>query len=435
MKRLLTICSGLVLVTSISVTSAGTRTYAAQQAAPPAAAATTVRLCSSAPLGVPALTKLVQGIFNGVKLATVQMRPAFKQAGLVLQDPLTLDDALPDGTSYGTEQERRNALNCLGSPGTIGYVGTLNSGAAVVSEPILNRQGMVMISPSNSGVVLTCPRPAVRAAQEPATYSHRLKFPTYYRTVTTDALQGPGDAAYMHTTLHVNKYYLLDDKLTYGAGLAAAFKAYASTIGMSLVGQGHIDSKDIGTSTDTVADQVAAAHPDGVFFGGDSETGLALPRRLRAKGFTGPLMGGDATFNSDWIKNAGPKGAINNFASSFGPDPATTGASFRRAYQKRFHVPFQAYEATAYDAARIILQATLQARRAGKLPIGRIAAERKAILPFVAHIKYFGAIGKTTFDKNGDTTNRILSLYKVVNGAWVYTGRAPHVATNPTNGC
>ncbi len=32
---------------------------------------------------------------------------------------------------------------------------------------------------------------------------------------------------------------------------------------------------------------------------------------------------------------------------------------------------------------------------------------------------YSGAVGVTTFDANGDTTNTGFTLYKVENGAWV----------------
>ena len=37
----------------------------------------------------------------------------------------------------------------------------------------------------------------------------------------------------------------------------------------------------------------------------------------------------------------------------------------------------------------------------------------------VASIQYDGAIGHTSFDANGDTTNTALTLYKVQNGAAV----------------
>lgn len=434
MKRLFTLCSMLVLIASFSVVSGtGMKTYAAHQAAP-SNAVTTFRLCSSAPVGVAPLTKLVQGIYNGVILATEQLRPKFKAAHLKLAEPLTLDDADPSGAKYSTDKEIANARQCLAQPNTIGYVGTLNSGAALVSEPILNRGGMVMISPANTNTILTCPKPKARAAQEPATFSHKLAYPTYYRTLTTDALQGPSDALYMNKVLGIKQYFLIDDKQTYGVGLAQSFAAEAQKLGMTQLGYSHVDPNAIGTSSTAVADAAAAAKPAGIFYGGDSETGLVLPRLLRAKGVNGPFMGGDAVNNSDWIK-ASPRGAVNNYSSVPGPEIQHTGGPFRSAYAKRFHVPLQTYEATAYDAAKIILLAVLKAHTGGHLK-GGISADRKAILPYVAATHYFGATGLTTFDHNGDTTNREVSIYAVVNGAWTYRQLAPKVpGALPTSGC
>ena len=37
---------------------------------------------------------------------------------------------------------------------------------------------------------------------------------------------------------------------------------------------------------------------------------------------------------------------------------------------------------------------------------------------YALRIAYDGAIGHTTFDSNGDTTNTGFTLYQVQNGAW-----------------
>lgn len=433
MKRLITLGSAAILITSF--TFGGGRTYAAHQASP-SQAVTTFRLCASAPLDVPPLTALVQGIFNGIKLATEQYRAKFHAAGLRLQEPLTMDDSKPDGSGYSTDKENSNAHTCLGQSNTIGYIGTLNSGAAFVSEPILNRGGMVQISPANTNTGLTCPRAAIRSAQEPATFHHKLKYLTYYRTLTTDSIQGAEDAVFMHSRLGVKSYYLVDDKQAYGVGLAANFALRAKRLGMTQVGFSHVDPGNVGTSSVAVADAIAAAHPPAVFYGGDSETGLVLPRLLRAKGFNGPIMGGDAIENSAWIQ-ASPRGAVDNYSSVPGPNVFRSAASFRRAYQRRFHVPLQTYEGAAYDAAHIVLQAVLNAHSGRKLG-GSISSDRRAILPYVANAKFNGATGLTTFDRNGDTTNQKVSIYKADPSSitWKYLGRDPAApGALPTSNC
>ncbi|GAC1467921.1 MAG: branched-chain amino acid ABC transporter substrate-binding protein [Chloroflexota bacterium] len=432
MKRILYSGSLAALVASFAF--AGGRSYAAHQASPSSAAMMQVRLCTSTPFGVPALAHLSHGIENGAKLATMQMKAAFAKAHLKLLPPLTLDYAKSDGSGYSTDAARSNALACLADRTVYGMVGTLNSGAALVAEPILNKGHMVMISPANTGTVLT--NPASRKDQEPATYNHQIPYVTYYRVVTTDALQGPADAIYMHNVLHVNKYFLMDDKQTYGAGLAASFDLYAKKLGMTKVGIGHIDPSDsssIATSTDAVTDQIVAKNPDGVFYGGDSETAITLPKRLRGKGFTKPLVGGDALQNAAYIKNAGSRGSLNDYCSSIGPAPQQSGSGFRAAYAKAFHTPLDSYDATSYDAAKIELKAILQAKAAGKLAKGGLPQRRLAVVRFVSSTSYFGATGHTTFDRNGDTTNRIITIYKVGGVDWLPVGRAPKIpGVSPT---
>jgi branched-chain amino acid transport system substrate-binding protein len=156
----------LVIVTSFSLVTG--KSYASQSAAP----TTVVRLCSSAPIGIPPSAHLVQGIFNGVIMATNQWKAKFRKAGLTLLAPLTMNDARSDGSQVDAAKERQNAHACLDRSDTFGYIGTLNSSMAQVSEPILNQGGMVMISPSNSNPVLT--DPSQRQTYEPATYNHTL---------------------------------------------------------------------------------------------------------------------------------------------------------------------------------------------------------------------------------------------------------------------
>jgi branched-chain amino acid transport system substrate-binding protein len=431
MKRLFYVCSVLALVTSFTI--AGGRTYAAHQAAASHASLMKVKLCSSTPIGIPSNKDLSQGIFNGVILATSQWKAKFAAAGMKLGAPLLMDYAKADGSGYDVDIERQNALKCLAQSDSLGYIGTLNSGASLVSEPILNRGGMAMVSPSNTNPSLTTP--SGRAAQEPATFSGKLKFVTYFRTVTTDALQGPAGAAYAKTGLGAKSYFLIDDKLTYGAGLAAAFTNYAQgKLSMTQAGTGHIDASDsasIATSSDSVSDQVVSSKADIVYCGCNVENTLTLVRDLRAKGFTKPFLAGDAVALVTSFITTTKTAAENTYATSVGPDPAASSKSFLVAYKKQFHRgTLGGYDATSYDAASIVLNAIYNAQKAGQLK-GSLFNKRAAVAKNVGKAHWKGAIGLTTFDKNGDTSNHIISIYAVKNGAWKYEAQAPNIKGIP----
>lgn len=390
----------------------------------------TIQLCSSGPYGVGALKDLWQGVRNGVDLATINMKSKLAKVGIKVGPQIRLDDAKPDGSAYSQDVERSNALKCIGTSDAVGYVGTLNSGAALVSEPVLNRAHLVMVSPANTNPELTSVKPYAgaggRTSQEPLTASHKLPYVTYYRTVTTDALQGPAGALFAQKNLKAKSVYVVDDKLTYGAGLAATFKAEAQKLGVKVLGSGHIDSSSPAGEAQTaqsLSATIKSVNPGMVYCGCDSETTLALPRDLRSAGYSKPYMAGDAIVNTAWITST-KQGSVNNFATSVGPPPSKAGGFFRTLYKKHFGSFYrspgiQAYDAPAYDAAAVILQAVYEAAKAHQFK-GNATQERTVVVKYVHSIHFKGATGTTSFDSNGDTKNRILSVYKVKGSKWSF---------------
>lgn len=430
MKRILYVAGSLALLSSMVVAGNALAFTKAQFVR--SARVMTVRLCSSTPVGIPADRQISQGIFNGVLLADRTMKARLRHVGISVASPLLLNDGNSQGSAYSVDKERLNAEQCLSDSTAMGYIGTLNSATAAVSEPLLNKQHMVMISPANTSPSLTSPVPyqgsGGRLSQEPATYHHQIRWVTYYRTVTTDALQGPAGALFVHSSLHARTYYLTDDRTLYGAGLANSFDQEASRLHMRRLGRGSIDSSSTAAEAQTaqsLASTVQRLKPDVVYCGCDAETSGTYPQDLRRDGYTKPFVGGDAIENTLWVKTtAGPHGAVNNWATSVGPPPTSASTLFRTLYRR--YLPsfyrnpgIQAYDAPAYDAARIVLTAIYEAAVRHQLH-GSLIHMRTVIVHNVRFINYYGAIGHTRFDSNGDTTNRILSVYRANVGAGTF---------------
>ena len=332
-----------------------------------------------------------------------------------------LDDAGVAGAD--PKREQRNAKACAHGNDTFGYIGPLNSGAALFSEPILNSAALAQINPSNTDPILTSPK--TRVGLQPATYSRRLAYLTYYRVVTTDALQAPADAAFLRETLHADTYFLVDDAYLYGRGLSTAFHAYGRKLGLRLVGSAHLDprtSSTLTSSSNAISDLIVAGRPDAVFYGGDIEGGT-LARDLRRKGYAGPLLGGDALLVPTFFTLAG-SGLVNSYASTPSIDIAAASKPFRNAYRRRFHTPLQAFYAPAFDAANITLWAIYRAATHGTFR-GSVFQMRAAILPYVARVRWSGATGLTSFDHNGDNRHRVVSMYRAQSGRWIFAGLAP----------
>jgi branched-chain amino acid transport system substrate-binding protein len=144
----------------------------------------TVRLCVSVP-GTE-LAELSVGVYHAVLLAVERVRPQLARVGIRLASPVLLDY----GGILTPQKEVSNAYACIRRPDTVGFIGPINSGVALSSEPILNRAGLVTISPANTNAWLTDPR--LRKKLEPATYAHAIPSVTYFRTVPSDAFQGGG---------------------------------------------------------------------------------------------------------------------------------------------------------------------------------------------------------------------------------------------------
>ena len=106
----------------------------------------------------------------------------------------------------------------------IAAIGPQMSGAGKAMSPILSEGDLAIITPASTNPDITNPKFA-------AQYRPGGKA-IYFRTVTTDAFQGPNMANYMADTLHVKSVYVLDDSGAYGVGMADSFQAQAQKKGV-----------------------------------------------------------------------------------------------------------------------------------------------------------------------------------------------------------
>ena len=102
---------------------------------------------------------------------------------------LVLDDASTTTGQYDPAIAATNARKMLQDPSVIAAVGPLNSGSAKAVSPVLSQGGMATISGSATNPDLTSPKFA--QLYRPAGP------PIFFRTVTTDAYQGPNLANFL----------------------------------------------------------------------------------------------------------------------------------------------------------------------------------------------------------------------------------------------
>src|SRR5204862_2215604 len=234
------------------------------------------------------------------------------------------DDSTAQTAGWDSAKCATNGRLYASNRSVIGVVGTFNSGCAKIIVPIINRAGpLAMVSPANTNPGLT----KKWDPGEPQKYS-----PTgvrnYARVVATDDIQGPADALWSQS-LGYKKVYVLNDKQTYGFGVATTYKNAAKKLGIKVVGFKGWDAK--ASSYEALATAIKASGAQAVFLGGIAcNNGAKLMQDIKAvapkvklqmpDGFSDPNANG-AVGNGAFISVAGepPKaltGAGANFVKS-----------------------------------------------------------------------------------------------------------------------
>ena len=371
---------------------------------------TTVVIGVDAPL-TGDLSALGLGIKNSVDLATKIANKEKYVEGVTFKI-----EALDDQGQASVGQQ--NATKLVANKDVLGVVGPLNSSVGESMQKVFDSAKLVEVSPANTNPALT---QGVNWAKEKT-----RPYKSYFRTATTDAIQGPFAAQYVFNDAKKKKVFVIDDKKTYGAGLAATFTAEFKKLGGQVVGTEHInpESKDFSA----VATKVKNSGADVVYYGGEYPQAGPLSKQIKEAGAKIPLVGGDGIYSADFIKLSGAAGT-GDLATSVGApvESLPSAKEFVANYKAEgYKEAYEAYGGYSYDSAWAIIEAVKKVveDNDGKLPDDA----RAKVVDAMQDVSFDGVTGKVSFDEFGDATNKQLTVYAVENGAWksvksgTYTG-------------
>jgi branched-chain amino acid transport system substrate-binding protein len=383
---------------------------------------TTIKICTELPVSG-ADTSAGKPAENGAVLAIEQANANKTISGYTLVH-VPFDDVGAGGTH--DPATGANNIRSAGSDALVaGCVGPFNSNVAKAEMPIANNAGLALISPSNTNETLTKPEYGQLGTLRP---TNKV---TYFRVSTTDDLQGPAGADYFFKQANVSKVYIIDDTETYGKGIADNFSKEFIKDGGTVVGRKGLNNKT--TDFKPAISEAVQLGAQGIYYGGTDGNGGTLCRvqMVTVPGAEKiPFAGGDGlqtdSFKTTTIKN-NAAGAIVTVAS-VNADKLPAAADFKTAFAKRFSDPaaYGAYSANAYDATNIIIQSIKKALDGGAVnPKDGSDTEgaklfRQTVIDNIAKIDYNGVTGHTTFDANGDTTNKVISIYKLGATDWEF---------------
>lgn len=280
-----------------------------------------------------------------------------------------------------------------------GVVGHLNSGCSIPASQIYARKNLVMITPASTNPKLT---------------AQGLK--NVFRVCTTDDIQGGQAAEFVFTTLKKNKVAVIHDKTAYGQGVAENFYKRFAELGGEVVS---FDGIDVGDKDfKALLTAIKTEKPQLLYFGGVYTECALLSKQVKELGLNIPVFSDDGSFSTEYIKIAGTASEGNYFSMvGASPDKIIEAKEFLEKFKAKYSgIDMQPYDVYTYEAAHILLEAIAQTKRATQ----NTGTGKSKIADYIAHIKYKGILGETSFDSNGDTLNKTISIYKVKDGAFVF---------------
>ncbi|WP_432128397.1 branched-chain amino acid ABC transporter substrate-binding protein [Streptomyces sp. bgisy082] len=363
---------------------------------------TTVVIGVDAPL-TGSLSALGQGIKNSVDLAVKTANKNNEVPGVTFKIEALDDQAVP-------ASGQANATKLVGNKDVLGVVGPLNSGVSQQMQGVFAAAKLAQVSPANTN-------PALSQGDNWGKGEFKRPFPTYFRTAATDVVQGKFAAQYLFKDAGKKKVYVVDDKQTYGAGLAAIFSDEFKRLGGQVVGTDHVTVKE--TDFSATADKVKSSGADSVYFGGQYPEGGLLSDQIKKTGAKIPVMGGDGIYDPAFI-SASAEANDGDLATSIGypVEKLDTAKKFIADYNAGgYKDPYAAYGGYSYDAGWAVIQAVkaVVAANDGKLP----SDARAKVTEALGKVSFDGVTGKVSFDEFGDTTNKQLTVYKVEGGKWI----------------
>jgi branched-chain amino acid transport system substrate-binding protein len=153
-----------------------------------------------------------------------------------------------------------------------------------------------------------------------------------------------------------------------------------------------------------------------VYYGGEYPQAGPLSQQMKAGGLNVPLMGGDGIKDPKFQVLAG-KSADGDLSTSVGAptDSTEAGKKFLADYKAAaYKEDSAAYGGYSYDAANAIINALKTSLKDAK----DVESARQATVDAVSKVSFDGVTGKIAFDQYGDSTTKVLTVYKAAGKDW-----------------
>jgi branched-chain amino acid transport system substrate-binding protein len=272
----------------------------------------------------------------------------------------------------------------------VGVVGPAGSQEVEAIGGPMGRAGMAFISGSATAVALTTG-----------------SYPTFFRVVSKDSVQGPQDANYIVKTLHPKSLMIVDDQEAYSTGLVSAMTPVFQAAGIKV---DHESVSQKVTDFSSLVAKVTAADTVVVLPWQIAANAQQFGRDLAQEHKTAVIFGTDGLFSPGTFTISG------SYVSSFGPDitaiPAD--ASIAQAAQAKYGT-FGTFGPPVFAATHVIDEAIASVCKAGQTP-----SRANVLAAIKTTSEPTSILGQPiSFDAHGDLVNGKFFLFKI-NSAGKY---------------
>ena len=266
----------------------------------------------------------------------------------------------------------------------VAVVGPAGSQEVEAIGPLMARAGMAFISGSATAVALTTG-----------------KYPTFFRTVSKDSVQGPQDAHYIINNLHPKALMIVDDQEAYSTGLVSEMMPVFQAAGIK------VDHESVSQKVTDFSSLVAKITP--------ATTVVVLPWQVasNAQQF-GRNMAQEkkkaVIFGTDGLFSPGTFSINGSYVSSFGPDITAIPADAKivAAATAKFG-KFGTFGPPVYAAQHVIDEAIASVCKSGQTP------SRANVLAAIKNTNEATTIlsQPIKFTSSGDVVNGKFFLFKI----------------------
>jgi len=271
----------------------------------------------------------------------------------------------------------------------INYViGPYNSGVAIPASRVYNDAGTVLLTVASNPKVT------------------EQKYARLFRVGASDSQLGAKMAVYAAKNMKVKNVAVIDDRTSYGQGLAGEFTAEAKRQGLTLVSEQFTTDK--ATDFTAILTAIKATKPDAIFFGGYSSQAGPMLRQINALGMQAKLLGGDGICSSETARLSG--GVADNMVLCTQGGGMLEKVDVGRAFIQKYRAAYKrdplTYAASFYDAGMLLANAM---EKTDSLDPGKIA-------DYLAKNSFTGVVGEYSFNDKHDLKSSTVTVFTFKEG-------------------